>query len=124
MGMKSFTELRQLAREGYDPYRFFQYKKNAAEPDDKYGFRSIVVYRQKYRHSTGEMRDQQVAAMFPPFHLRTTDNRYEFLRQLDAFVKDLEKQGAEIIAVHPKGHPEYQKYVGSATKGYNWKNAR
>jgi hypothetical protein len=120
MDMKSFHQF----RENYDVYKHFSFKKDANEEDDKYAFRSIIVYKTKYKHSSGEVRDQQVAEMFPPNTLRSTDNRYEFLRQLDAYVKDLERKGAVILAVHPKGHPEYQKYIGGKAKGYVWKSAK
>jgi hypothetical protein len=118
--MKSFHQF----RENYDVYKHFPLKSGPNEPDDKFAFRSIIVFKKKYRHPSGEMRTQQYAEMFPPNTLRSVDNRYQFLRQLETYVKELEKGGAEIIGVHPKGHPEYEKYIGKAKSGYVWKKAK
>lgn len=105
----------RMLKERVDVYKMFPLKKKANDEDPKYAFRSIVVFR---------MGGQQFAVMFPPTTLQTTENRYEFLRHLDAYVKDLEKNGAEILAVHGKDSPEYQKYTGKAKPGYEWKQAR
>jgi hypothetical protein len=118
--MKSFHQF----RENYDVYKHFTLKSGPNEPDEKYAFRSIIVYRKKYRHSSGEMRTQEYAEMFPPSTLRSIETRYDFLRQLETYVKQLEKSGAEIVGVHPKGHPSYEKYIGKTRPGYAWKKAK
>lgn len=94
--------------ERFDPFKIFSYKKSANEKDPKYGKRAIVIY--KTEDGT------RVVSLFPPIQLRTTDNKYEFNRHLNAYIDSLKKDGNEFVSVHQEGDPVFTKYARGIPK--------
>ncbi len=105
--MKSYSQLVKCIRESrFDSFKTFKYKPNPNQPDGEYDLRAVVRYH-VVLPKTGEKR--VVTALFPPIQLRTTNNKYEFNRQLNAYVADLKSNGYDIIGIHLEGDPIHTK---------------
>ena len=104
--MKSYGDY--IKEENFDSFKVFKPKANANEPDPEYGIRAIVRYR-IVLPKTGEK--TTVISMFPPIQLRTTENKYEFNRHLNAHVASLKSQGYEVVGIHMDGDPIHARYA-------------
>jgi hypothetical protein len=94
--------------ENFDSFKVFVPKANANEEDSEYGIRALI----RYTHVLPSGEKTVITALFPPIQLRTTDNKYEFNRHLNAMVASLKAEGKEIVGIHMKGDPLYNKIVG------------
>ena len=94
---------------GFDSFKVFKPKSTHYEPDDEYDIRAVIRYT-VVLPKTGEK--TIVNSLFPPSQLKTTDNKYEFNRYLNAKVADLKASGHEIVGIHYKGDPVYDKMMG------------
>ena len=109
--MKSYKDY--ISESTFDSFKVFKYKSNAYEPDDEYDIRAVVRYR-IVLPKTGEK--TTVNAVSPPVQLKTTDNKYEFNRHLNAYVAGLKTNGYEIVGIHLKGDPIHTKFLGGRAK--------
>jgi hypothetical protein len=118
--MKSYEEFKSFITERFDPFKVFKHKDrtNGLQADDEYDIRALVRYTLVLPSGTKTI----VNAMFPPVQLKTTDNKYEFNRYLNAYIADLKSGGHEIVAIHYKGSPEYARLTPQPRQG-TWDKA-
>ena len=109
--MKSYKDY--ISESTFDSFKVFKHKSSAYEPDDEYDIRAVVRYR-IVLPKTGEK--TIVNAVFPPVQLKTTDNKYEFNRHLNAYIASLKSEGHEIVGIHLKGDPIHTKFLGGRGK--------
>lgn len=103
--------------ESFDPFKVFSPKRTTNEPDGEYGIRALVRYTSVLPKSNDWSGGTTVVnALFPPTQLKTTDNKYDFNRHLNSYVNDLKSRGHEILGIHLKGSPEFDKFTGSRRK--------
>ena len=105
--MKSYEELKNTISERFDSFKVFKYKANANEEDGEYDIRALI----RYTHVLPSGEKTVITALFPPIQLRTTDNKYEFNRHLNAMVASLKAEGKEIVGIHMRGDPIYDKIM-------------
>jgi hypothetical protein len=109
--MKSYKDY--INESTFDSFKVFKHKSSASEPDEEYDIRAVVRYR-IVLPKTGE--NTIVNTVFPPVQLKTTNNKYDFNRHLNAYVAGLKTAGYEIVGIHLKGDPIYTKFLGGKGK--------
>ena len=93
--------------ENFDPFKVFK-TRPTSEVDGEYDIRALI----RYTHVLPSGEKTVITSLFPPIQLRTTDNKYEFNRHLNAMVASLKAEGREIVGIHMKGDPLYDRLRG------------
>ena len=73
----------------YNPHDRFPLRP-ASERDGEYEWRAVIFYNWGAGHNE---------VMFPPIQLRSTENKYEFNRELTAYKQQLTYHGNRIVSV-------------------------
>jgi hypothetical protein len=98
---------REFITETFDSFKVFKHKANANEEDSEYGIRALI----RYTHVLPSGEKTVITSLFPPIQLRTTDNKYQFNRHLNAMVASLKAEGREILGIHMRGDPLYDRLM-------------
>jgi len=88
--------------ESYSPHDHFP-RRDASSEDGEYDIRVFIEYKDNQGRTT--------LSLFPPTQLQTTDNKYDFNRQLTAELKSLKDMGFDVVEIHRKGDPRYESLM-------------